>query len=73
MSKVPRPEYAFVRMRHPTVRGLYYSSTKGEFVRQGWTKWERDEWEMKFAGDVERHWEFFGYVIPLFTDDDEQQ
>lgn len=62
---LPKPHAEFVRMRHPTTRGLYYCSIRGEWVQHGWTVWKKADWEAKFSGDTERHWEFFGYTIPL--------
>ena len=44
---------------------MYYCATTGGWVKHGWTVWKKAEWEAKFGGDRERHWEFFGYNIPL--------
>jgi len=73
---LPKPQAEFVRMKHPREHGVYYSQTEGAWVRQGWTVWTIKEWEVKFGyadnftsrGGVDnegRHWEFFGYRIPM--------
>ena len=62
---LPKPDAAFVRMRHPRERGMYYDIITGGWVKHGWTVWKKADWEVKFGGDTERHWEFFGYNIPL--------
>lgn len=72
---LPRPQGEFVRMKHPSKYGLYYSSVQGAWVKKGWTVWTIREWQDRGfergfdpATGVDRdgrHWEFFGYTIPL--------
>lgn len=73
---MPKPNAAFVRLKHPREPGVYYCKTRGDWVRKGWTTWKIKEWEGSFSlPDPEgRNWEFFGYSIPLyFTDPDKDE
>jgi hypothetical protein len=71
---MPKPNAAFVRLKHPRETGVYYCSIRGEWVRKGWTVWKLKEWEAKFTDpDPDgRKWEFFGYTIPLYFEDPEK-
>src|SRR5580765_3122269 len=71
---LPKPQAAFARLKHPRERGMYYNNVTGTFVERGWTVWKMDEWQAKFGMNFDaaagvdaqgRHWEFFGYTIPL--------
>ena len=75
-APVPLPFKAseFVRMRHPTKPGTYYSTTTASWVTEGWTVWPIKDWRAKYGNQHEgdpRQWEFFGYRIPLYNDDDD--
>ena len=66
-----RPRAAFVRMRHPTEPGTYYSQTGATWVKRGWTTWPIEEWIVKFGNKEDNfNWEFFGYRITLYADDE---
>ena len=71
---LPKPQAAFARLKHPRERGMYYNNVTGTFVERGWTEWKMKDWEEKFGMNFDpalgvdhqgRHWEFFGYTIPL--------
>lgn len=66
-------------MKNPHGKG-YYSSGLGDWVKENYTTWTIKEWEGKYGGNVQqvdakhvidregRHWEFFGFLIPLYED-----
>jgi hypothetical protein len=71
---LPKPQAMFARLKHPRERGMYYNNVTGTFVERGWTVWKMKDWEAKFGFNFDpalgvdtqgRHWEFFGYTIPL--------
>ena len=71
---LPKPQAKFARLKHPRARGMYYNNVTGTFVERGWTVWKMEEWQAKFGMNYDaatgvdaqgRHWEFFGYIIPL--------
>jgi hypothetical protein len=71
---LPKPQAAFARLKHPREQGMYYNNVTGTFVERGWTVWKMKDWEEKFGMNFDpalsvdaqgRHWEFFGYTIPL--------
>lgn len=68
---VARP-MAMVRLAHPSAPGQYYDSTKATWVSNGYTTWTAAEWQAKFGKQPleGRKWEQFGYLIPLYDDDD---
>lgn len=75
---------AFVRLKAlRNDIALYYNQTKADYVEgSDYTVWTINEWKGRFGGqhltyaadqrsavDPEgRHWEFFGYIIPLYDD-----
>lgn len=83
-----QPNAAFVRMtnRKLGALSLFYSTEKAEWVIDGYTVWNIDTWNGSFGrqklvyspdgkscvDSENRHWEFFGYTIPLYNDEDEQ-
>jgi len=67
-------------MMHPSGDGRYYCSHTAEWVWSNYTIWTSKDWNESFgpAGlltngvdDQGRHWETFGYRIPLYDEDDE--
>jgi len=72
----------YVRLKHPTELGLYYSSKEAMWVHEQCTVWTMEEWRGRFGRGIimtngndwsktlvdseGRHWEFFGYTIPLY-------
>lgn len=73
-APVPLEKGEFVRMKHPTLPGTYYSKETAAWVTEGWTVWTDAEWRGTFGKDPNdlRQWEHFGYRIPLYNDEDEQ-
>jgi hypothetical protein len=77
-----RTKAAFARMREPHGKG-YWDKTTADWVRENYSTWTIAEWEglygrqgsiknidAKHVIDSEgRHWEFFGFLIPLYDDD----
>jgi hypothetical protein len=64
---------AMVRMAHPTNSKLYYSSETAGWVKENYTVWTAKEWRVRFATKEQYEatkWEHFGYIIPLYDDDD---
>lgn len=65
-------EPGLVRLAHPSKPGFYYYSNANDWVQRGYTRWSLKEWKAKFGSqnDEGRKWEFFGYEIPLYDEDD---
>jgi hypothetical protein len=63
---------ALVRMAHPTDPTLYYDSKTAGWVTTNYTVWTAREWRARFANGqhAATKWEQFGYIIPLYDDDD---
>ena len=62
---------AMMRLAHPTER-KYYDASKAEWTLNGYTTWTAERWKAKF-GHLQPDglkWEQFGYLIPLYDDDD---
>jgi hypothetical protein len=73
-GEVYQPVHAMVRLAHPTEPGKYYrhgaKAHESEWVTSGYTVWSADDWRKTFGrqADEGRHWEHFGYLIPLYDD-----
>ena len=74
-SRIPTTP-ALVRMRQRSTKpaAVYWDKMIADWSCTRYTKWHIEDWKETFknyqiSGD--REWEFFGYRIPLYDDEDE--
>lgn len=72
----PWDGFGLVRIRHPSEPRMYYCPDGPEpWVRTGYAKWDIATWkEIYRAGYPDgRNWEFFGEVIEIWPDKQEDK